>query len=598
MNELGWQVWLTVGVIVTMIVALVREVARPDLILVGSLGLLLLAGVVSPEQAFSGFANTAVLTVGALFVVAAGVQRTQALSALDRLFFYHGSAARSQTSLLRRSLPRIMLCTSVLSAFLNNTPIVAMFTPRLQQWADRMGVPSSKLLIPLSYSAIVGGMVTLIGTSTNIVVSGLMQAEGYRGFGLFDLAWVGAPAALGVLLYLSLGGHRLLPDRRRQGDHFEDGLQDCLFEARVAEGSPLKGQSIEEAGLRALGDVYLAHVRRNGRLIPAAPAEVLQADDVLTFLGTASAMEAILQRPGLDRAVPAVDDNDYQTLPLYEAVVADASNLVSKTLRETNFREQYGGVVLAIQRKNERVEGPLGRIPIKAGDLLLVEARNGFDKRWNEKRNEFYLVAPRRPKKVKPQTRKAPIALLILAGMVALAATGVLPLVTAAFAAALAMILTRCLRGAEARGSVDVQVLVVIAASLGLGQAVQQTGLAAALAHGIVDLTSGLGPLVVLAAIYITTNLLTELITNNAAAVLMLPVALATAVELAIEPMAFAVAVAIAASASFLTPIGYQTNLMVMAAGGYRYGDYFKAGLPASLIVMAIALVMIRLIWM
>ena len=598
MGDLGWQAWLTAGVVVAMIGALIREVARPDLILVGSLGLLLLAGVVSPEQAFSGFANTAVLTVGALFVVAAGVQRTQALSALDRVFFASTQADRTDVALLRRSLPRIMLSASVLSAFLNNTPIVAMFIPRVQQWADRAGLASSKLLIPLSYAAIVGGMMTLIGTSTNIVVSGLLQAEGYSGLGMFDLTWVGAPAALGVLLYMMLAGHKLLPDRGAQGKNFGDGLKDCLFEARITEGSLLRGQSIEEAGLRALGDVYLAHVRRDGRLIPAAPEEVLQADDVLTFLGTASTMEALLQRPGLDRAIPAIDDNDYQTLPLYEAVVAESSNLVSKTLRESNFRERYGGVVLAIQRRNERVEGSLGRIPIKAGDLLLVEARNGFDKRWNENRNEFYLVAPRRLQKVKPQARKAPIALLILVGMVALAATGVLPLVTAAFAAALAMILTRCLRGAEARRAVDLQVLVVIAASLGLGQAVQETGLAAAFAHGIVGLTESLGPLVVLAAIYLTTNLLTELITNNAAAVLMLPVAIATAIEVGAEPMAFAVAVAIAASASFLTPIGYQTNLMVMAAGGYRYNDYFKAGLPASLIVMLITIVVVRLVWM
>ena len=598
MSELGWQAWLTAGVIVTMIVALVREVARPDLILVGSLGLLLLAGVVSPEQAFSGFANTAVLTVGALFVVAAGVQRTQALSSLDRILFAVGNAPNSHSVLLRRSLPRIMLCTSVLSAFLNNTPIVAMLTPRLQQWADKTGVASSKLLIPLSYAAIVGGMMTLIGTSTNIVVSGLLQASGYEGLGMFDLTWVGAPAALGVLLYLSIGGHRLLPDRRREGDDFGDGLKDCLFEARVATESPLIGQSIEEAGLRALGGVYLAHVRRDGRLIPATPEEVLQERDVLTFLGTASSMEALLQRPGLDRAIPAIDENDYQTMPLYEAVVADSSDLVSKTLRESNFREEYGGVVLAIQRKNERVEGPLGRIPIKAGDLLLVEARNGFDKRWNENRNEFYLVASRRPQTVKPQARKAPLALLILVGMVVLAATGTLPLVTAAIAAALAMILTRCLRGAEARQSVDIQVLVVIAAALGLGEAVQQTGLASSFAQGIISLTDGFGPLVVLAAIYLTTNLLTELITNNAAAVLMLPVAIAVAIELAIEPMAFAVAVAIASSASFLTPIGYQTNLMVMAAGGYRYKDYFTAGLPASIIVMVTTIAMIRLVWM
>jgi len=589
MLGLDGQAWLTVGILVAMAVALLRDMARPDLIFLGVLGVLLLTGILSPEDAFAGFSNTAVWTVGALFVVAAGVQQTEALGFLDRLLF--GS---SRT--LRWVLPRIMLPTACLSAVLNNTPIVAMLTPRVQQWAQRVGIPASKLLIPLSYAAIVGGMITLIGTSTNIVVSGLLVEAGMPAMGMFDLTWVGLPAAFCVVVYFSLVGHRLLPDRSVGPPSFEDGLKECLFEVRVGARARWTGQTVEEAGLRALGDAYLVHMRRDDRVFPASPEEVLEPGDVLTFTGNAAMLDELLERQGLERNVSAVATDGDMTLPLFEAVVADSSGLVGKTLRDVQFREQYGGVVLAIQRRNERVSGPLGRILIRAGDLLLIEARPGFDQRWNANRDDFYLVAPRRPTQEKPQPRKAPIALLILAAMIALVATGAVPLVTGAFAAGLAMIMTRCLNGTQARRAVNLQVLIIIAAALGLGRAFVQTGLTDVLSAALLS-SAGLGVVAAMVALYVTTNVLTELITHKAAAVLMLPVALSMALHLGAEPKAFALIVAVAAAASFMTPIGYQTNLMVMAAGGYRVRDYLKVGLPVSLLVMTVTTIMIFFIW-
>ncbi len=589
---LGWAAWYTVGVIALMVVALAREVARPGLLVLGALAALLLGGVISPEEAFAGFSNPAVLTVAALYVVAAGVQRTDALAVLDRVLF-----ARAER--LPFVLVRFMLPTSVLSAFLNNTPIVAMLTPRLQEWAQARGVAASKLMIPLSYAAIAGGMCTLLGTSTNLVVSGLMEAEGYAPLGFFDVTWIGLPAALGVIGYFALGGHRLLPDRQKHGPAVEEGLQDCLFEAKVTPGSPLDGQSIEDAGLRALGNAYLVHVRRDGRMQQAGPQTMLRAGDTLTFAGHTAALGRLLQRPGFERGVPALEDVDdeHETLPLYEAVVAPSSRLVGKTLREANFREQYRGVVLAIQRKDEQITSSLGRTPIRAGDLLLIEAPSDFERRWIANRDEFYLVAAR-PGAPRARARHARRSLLILVSMVTVAATGLVPIVTAAFAAALAMILTRCLRGREAADALDLEVLAVIAGALGIGHAVEVTGLAAALAGGIVGTAAPLGVVAVLVALYVATNLLTELVTNNAAAALMLPVALAVTQELGLAPEAIGILVAVAASASFITPIGYQTNLMVMAPGGYRFGDYARVGVPASLIVMAIAVAVVYTAWM
>ncbi len=466
---LDWQAWFTVGVIVAIVLALVKEMARPDVIFLGALGLLLVTGLVTPEAAFHGFASPIVLTIGALYVVAAGVQRTQALGFLDGVLL-------PKTRHLPRVLLRIMPLTSLLSAFMNNTPIVAMLMPRVQQWAARNNLPASKVLLPLSYAAILGGLTTLIGASTNIVVSGLLKSAGYGGLGMFDLTWVGVPVALIVLTYFVLIGHRTLPDRSKQKQPFEDGLRDCLFELRVEHRTPLIGKTVEESGLRALGDAYLAHLRRGDLVVQASPREILRGGDVLVFTGQARALDRLLEYPGLCRVVPSVAEDDYETLPLYEAVVAPSSTLVGQTLRETHFREHYGGVVLAIQRQDERLDGSLGRTPIKAGDLLLIEAWNGFDKRWNEHREEFYLVAARREEQKKPLKRKAPLALLILTAMIAAFVTGIVPLVTAAFTAALAMIGLRCLQVAEARKAVDVSVLIVIAAALGIGHAAEATG--------------------------------------------------------------------------------------------------------------------------
>lgn len=588
---LGWQAWLTVLVVVLLLVFLIREIARPDLSLLGAVGILLAFGVLTPEQAFAGFSNSALLAVGALFVVAAGVQRTGALSFMDRFLF-------SKSKNVRATLLRLMLPTAAMSAFLNNTPIVAMLMPRVQDWARKTGIPASKMLIPLSYAAIIGGMITLIGTSTNLLVSGFLQSAGYPPLGFFDLTWVGLPTALAVTVYFVLVGHRFLPERKSASDSQDVHLGQCFFEVRVSDRSPVVGLTVEEVGLRSLRDAYLVHVRRGDHIITSSPELVLQSGDTLTFLGNLLVLDQLLERPGFDRVVESLDGGTSQTLPLFEAVVSSESQLVGRTLRDVDFRKNYNGVVLGIRRKDEMIEGPLGRIPLRAGDLLLIEAHNGFDRKWNARRDEFYLVVSRRDKRPKKKSGKAPLALIILILVVLLAALDVMPIATSAFLGALAMIGTRCLTGREARQSVDVSLLVVIGAAIGLGSAMEVSGLAAALGGSIVRISSGLGPVFVVAAVYVSTSILTELITNNAAAVLMLPIGLAAAADVGISPIPMAVAVAVAASASFMTPIGYQTNLMVMSAGGYRFSDYLRTGTFVNLTVAVTAITVITLKWL
>ena len=591
--SLNIHAYITLGVILAVVVGLIKDIARPELILVGALGLLLFTGVVGPNQAFQGFANPAVFTIGALYVVAAGVQRTEALRAADDYLL-------PKHSNMQGVLVRLMGMTAFLSAFLNNTPIVAMLVPRIQQWSSKTKIPASRLLIPLSYAAIIGGMSTLIGTSTNIVVSELLISEGYDGFSMFDLSWVGVPAALAVLIYFVVVGYRLLPKHSQSGEVFEDGLKDCLFELKVANNSELAWKSVEQSGLRALGGAYLAHVQRGQQIIPATPTETLIPGDTLLFTGSASALGDLLEMPGLIRGTdPLEHKNDqHMTLPLFEAVVSRSSDLIGQTLRDVRFRERYQGIVLGIQRQDEQVGGGVGRIPLKAGDLLLIEAHNGFDKRWNGNRKDFYLVAPRKAQKRKPLTGKAPIALAILALMVFAFATQIIPLVTAAMVAALTMILTRCIRGGEARSSINFSVLAIIGAALGIGQAVDASGLAGAVAQSIIFISSGIHPIAIIAIIYLVTNLLTELMTNQAAAILMVPIGIVVAQDLGIDLEAIAITISIAASASFITPFGYQTNLMVMAAGGYRFIDYTRAGFPVSLIVMTVTILMVYAVWM
>ena len=596
---LGWEAWFTLGALVLMTAALVRSVAAPDLVLLGTLGLLLLAGIVTPVEAFAGFSNPAVIIIGALFVVAAGIERTRALAMLDRLLRPSGRQQEAGVS-VPAALGRMMPLTMGLSSVLNNTPVVAMLMTRVQEQARRSGLAASRLLIPLSYAAILGGMITLVGTSTNVIVHGLLLEAGLPGFRMFDFTWVGLPASALVLAYFLLGGWRTLPDRPGGRERLGQQLRDYHFDVRVSITAPFAGQTVEEAGLRTLGTAYLVHIRRGDRVIAAAPEEVLDPRDVLTFVGTPGLLETLLERPGLERTVEAVPVErslrPVTDLVRYEAIVAPGSRLVGKSLRAADFRERFGGVVLAIQRRGEPLAGSLGRTPLRAGDLLLVEAGPGFESRHGRDREDFALVVPV-DHSAAPASRRAPVALGLLVGMVVVATFGLVPLATAAFSAALAMILTGCLSASHARRAIDFSVLLVIAAALGVGRAVEATGLADMAAAGVTTVAAEAGPVGALLVLYLATNVLTELISNGAAAVLMFPVALSVAAGLGLDPTGLALTISIAASASFLTPIGYQTNLMVMGPGGYRYTDFTRVGLPVSLLVMAVTVTVVATVW-
>ena len=590
MTELGWDAWYTVAVVVALVVILVKEYLRPDMAMMAALGAILAAGVLEPADAFAGFSNPAVLTVASLFIVAAGVSRTGATDFMDAWMTPRRAGVRA-------TIGRVMMPAAFLSAFLNNTPIVAMLIPRVQAVAERVGISSSRLLIPLSYAAIAGGMTTLIGTSTNLLASGFLVQNGYEGFHMFEFAWIGIPAACAVIIYLMVFGPRLLPDRSA-GSETPGDVRDYLFELRVPAGSSLVGRTIVDAELRSLKSGFLVHVRRQNVIVQAAPSEILREEDVLAFSGDPDLIDRLLKRDGLDRVMNGVDrpSIDHQLMQ-FDAVVSANSGLIGRTLKEVEFRETYQGVVLAIHRRDEQIAGGLGSVPLRAGDLLLIEALPGFDRRHNQSGGDFYLVVPRKVVD-EPVSERAPLAIILFAAMIVLSAIGVIPLVSAAFIAALLTIATKCLRLSDARRSIDFTVLLTMAAALGVGQAVAASGLANAIGLSMVGLGGYLGLLGVLIALYLCTVLLTEIMSNAAAVILMLPIALSAAGELGVDPHGFAIVVTIAASASFLVPIGYQTNLMVMSVAGYRLADYLRAGIGVSAIVMIITITVVNWLWL
>jgi di/tricarboxylate transporter len=585
---------LTLAVLVAALGAMLSQRATPDLALLGGVVVLMLAGVVGPVDALSGFANAGMITVAALFVVAAGLRETGAVTILTG-----GLLGRPKTA--HGAGFRMALPTVIASAFLNNTMVVATLLPAVTEWARRIGVAPSRLLLPLSYLSILGGLCTLVGTSTNLVVAGIVddlapETPGLEPIGMFDITPLGLPVAVLGAAFLVIFGPWLLPNRSsavsREGDprHY-------TMEVLVPVGSRLANRTIEEAGLRHQPGAFLMEVVRGERVFVAVDAqERLAEGDRLVFVGDVGALVDLQRTPGLAAAHDQVFklEGDRRDRKIVEAVVSQRNPLVGWSIREGGFRRRYRAVVIAVARAGERLQGRIGDIVLRAGDVLLLEAHPEFLSEQRS-RNDFYLVsqvdgaAPNR-------SDRAVVAIGILAALVVVAAVGLVPTVTAALAAAGAMLITRCCTLEEARRALDLPVLVAIAAAFGLGHAVRDSGLAEAFA-GLAVQVGASHPILALIAIYVVTALLTEVVTNNAAAVLAVPLALSLAEAVDAAPTGFVFAVMVAASASFLTPIGYQTNLMVMGPGGYRPLDFPRLGLPLALLVGGVTLALIPWLW-
>ncbi len=582
--------WLTALVLVVVVIALVATKITPDLILLTGLAGLLTTGVLDPTEAVAGFANPAVVTVGVLYVVSAGLRETGAMESITARVLGPAGSERAARS-------RLVLPVAVGSAFVSNTPIVAMLMPALGDWARRARISPRALLMPLSFAAILGGMCSLIGTSTNLVVHALLLSHpqgGADGLGMFTIAWVGLPAAAVGLLYIVF----VAPRPRREDVEGSDGAdapREYATAMRVATYSPAIGRTIEGAGLRRLPGLYLMRIERGDEVIVAASsAQVLREGDVLVFVGALESVVDLRRLRGLEPVTDgeAARGGTERTRPgLVEAVVAPTARFLGTTVREAAFRSRYGAAIVAVSRHGERLQGKIGDIALQVGDAVLLEARKEFLTRIRGAR-DFYL-ASEIPGGAAPRHALARVALAILVAMIV--AMSLLPAhtMTVALMAALAMVLMRCCTGGEARTAVNLQVMIVIGAAFGLGVAMEKTGLAQEIAAPLVRGSAVFGLVGVLGAVYLTTAALTQLITNNAAAILMFPIVAVVSQTEEIALLPLAICVAIAASAGFATPVGYHTNLMVLGPGGYKTRDFARVGLPLVLIVGLVAVGML-----
>ena len=585
----NWSAALTLGVILICLIVLYRTTLASDAVLMTGAVALMVLGVISPQELLSGFSNQGLATVAALYVVAGALTRTGALYGLTDIML-------GRTSSIRSAQSRLMAPVALMSTVLNNTPVVAMMIPIVSEWSKRAGIHASKLMMPLSYAAMVGGLCTVIGTSTNLVINNMMAAES-EGLALFELAWIGVPAVILTIVYVLIASNKLLPARGERLDTFGDGAQYTL-EMMVDVDGPIVGKSIEEAGLRRLSGVYLIEIRRGGRVRAAVSSrELLVGGDRLIFAGDVSSVVDLQNMRGLSLAENQVFkiDGDRSQRRFAEVVLGNNFPFLGQSVRRSQFRKKYGAAIIAISRDGEQVKQRIGDIVLKRGDILLLETPADFIQSRRYARDFLVMAEIDRNKPVLHNRRYA--ALAILAVQLVLVVGGIMPMFEAACIAVVLLMLTRCISIDESRQSIDWSILMVIGASIALGTAVENTGVAATLAHDIVLLVQG-SAIFALAILFLITAVLTAVVSNIAAAVILFPVAQQVASQLGVDITPFAVILMIAASASFATPIGYQTNLMVYGPGNYRYKDFLVMGGPLTLLLGLLSLVIVPLVWL
>ncbi|MEG9295976.1 SLC13 family permease [Mangrovibacillus sp. Mu-81] len=591
---MSYEMIFVLLMILVMLTALLLELARPDMVVFSVLVVFLLSGLLTPEEALKGFSNQGMLTIALLFIVAGAVQKHGIIDQIMRDWL-------SRSKSVKGSMLRFFLPTSLFSAFLNNTPIVVTFTPIIKKWCEERGIAPSKFLIPLSYVTILGGTITLMGTSTNLVVHGMLLDYDLEGFSLFQLAIVGIPITIIGLIYLFTVGYKLLPNHLGFREQVTADTREYIAEMTVQNDFPFLDQSVKKAGLRELKGLYLIEIiRGKERISPVRSTTIIQHGDRLIFTGMITTIADLQNKKGLVLETGSdleLEDLRNGQVQLVEAVVSHQSSLISKSIKESQFRSRFDAGVLAVHRNNERIKSKVGDIVLKPGDILLLLAGSDFIRKYQQS-TDFYVVSSLgTPTNLNENRKKGWFSVGVLGAMILFVTVGWLSMFKAMTLAVFLLIITKIITPEEAKKYVQFNVLLLIASAFGVGAAMTKSGLASWMAEGLLTLGEPLGIFVILLLIYILTNIFTELITNSAAAVLMLPIGIEMAGSLGVPYMGFAVIITIAASASFITPIGYQTNLIVYGPGGYKFKDYVKVGTPLSLLVMIATVFIVKVVW-
>lgn len=579
------SVIFTVAILVTVTVCFVREWGSPDLVAMAGFGAVIVLGLVDGKDVSRVFSNPAPLTIGALFVISAALHRTGTIDKLANLF--ERLAGREE----RRALAALALLVIPLSACANNTAVVVVFLPVVLAFVRKSRLKATRFLMPLSYFAILGGTLTLVGTSTNLIVSGMVAEQGLQPFGVFEITPLGLAMSAAGFGYILLAGRRLLPERETLSSLLasEDTREFC-GRAVIPETSALIGKKLTASELWKGRAVRIYQVIRDGVPLRQPIAEILcQAGDVWVCTAPPRGIAAIQESKDV-RFFPGggAAPSSQRAIGLMEAIIGPSSEFAGHRLLELHLRQRFGVLVAAVHRKGANLVEGIESVRLQFGDTVIIE---GPVENLDGLAEQEGLIPLNRVVERPYRPHRAPVALLAILGLLVISATGMLPVHAAAVVAA------GCVDPREAYHSIEWPILFLIFGMLGIGQAMENSGAAQWIAHGVSHVMAPLGPLALLAAIYLLASGMTEVITNNAVAILLTPIVIGIAAELGVDARPFLVAVMFGASASFATPIGYQTNTYVFGAGGYKFADFLRVGIPLNLLLAALAVILIPLIW-
>jgi di/tricarboxylate transporter len=577
--------YIVLLVIAFIIISLYRNIFGPGFTFTIGIITLGVAGILTPTEILSGFANEQIAVIVMLLVIGDTIKRSSVIDTVFNKVFLNATT-------YKHFLGRMTIMVAGFSAFLNNIPLVAIMMPYVTVWSKKNGVAPSKLLIPLSYAAILGGCATLVGTSTNLVVNSLVTDQkiipGLEPLNIFDFSYVGVPMIIIGILYLLLFSNKLLPAHKDIIDKLSSNTREFIAEVRVSKKAQYHGKTIEEAGLRNLKGLFLVEIMRDKESIkPVTPQTRLHADDILMFAGNTDTISDFVQtNEGLQLAQVGMYSRKPRT-ELVEVVVSYNSTLITKTVKETAFRGRFDAAIVAIHRNGERLSGKIGEMRLKAGDVLLLITGEDFAEAIADSK-EMYPINTLKEFKQQPLYKNVMLVGGTLAAII-LAATGV----TSLFIALIALIIVLSIIGVaspkDIARSVDFNLVMVIALSLALGTAMVKTGVADTLSEYTFELLTPFGIVGVMTGIFVLTNILGGIVTNKAAVALIFPIALTLAINLQLDPKPFILLVAFAGAASFITPIGYQTNLMIYGPGRYTFKDFFRIGLPLTVLYLIAA---------
>lgn len=588
------EILIVLFILIATIVLFATEVFSVDVVAIIVLSALIVAGIITPEEGVSGFSNSATVTVASMFILSAALFKSGAVASLGnkvaRLFTYNFWVGILVT----------MVLVGMVSAFINNTPVVAIFIPILAGAAAKSNHSLSKMLIPLSYASMFGGVCTLIGTSTNILVSGIAAENGLEPFSMFEMSKLGLIFfAVGIVYMITFGVH-IIPERNGNTSLVQKfGMGDYLTEIVLLSNAPSVGKTIKDSPLIKLLEIDILELSRKGvKYFMPSGEMVLEEGDKLKVRCDIEKVKTLKERAGIKlKSDIKFQDSDMESdnITLVEAVIAPNSQFEGKTVKQISFRQKYGATVLAIRHRGEVMREKVANTVLRSGDTLLIEVQKDrleFLRQLQlHGRNTFLIVS----EVGLPQYKRDKIALVVatIAGIILVASLNILPIMVAALIGCMFLVVTGCISMEEAYKAIDWKVIFLLAGAMSLGVALDKSGAASYISSLLINVVGGLGPIAIVSVLYLFTSLMTETMSNNASAVLLAPIAIAAAAAMEVDPRPLLMAITFAASSSFMTPIGYQTNTMIYGAGSYRFMDFVRVGTPLNIIFWLIATFMI-----